>query len=383
MSEAYQIPSSLRRLFGIASSGNYRPRRRGRKRRQRVMKSWVWGSNEINKSKMENTKSDLFLGASDVSDYITSELIFARNDQKLPTVNKEVTVLATRSEWMEFLFKINTNSRIVQMSASSGFLIDDEMISYLNYDVQSSSITTKLVGDQDVVFKWYESIVDKFEEVTNTIEWMYSSDGQSIEVPIRGDRKPIDEMYPFLDGRTLEEYYTEFLESSASILLLIGPPGTGKTTFIRGLLQHADTSAMVTYDASILAKDYIFAQFIEGDKNIMVIEDADNFLGARADGNDMMHKFLNVGDGLVTTKGKKLIFSTNLPSIKDVDSALIRPGRCFDILHFGTMSQTQAEKLAAKLNIELEGVKDQWSVADIFHKQVEAPKAPRRKLGFV
>jgi ATP-dependent 26S proteasome regulatory subunit len=190
-------------------------------------------------------------------------------------------------------------------------------------------------------------------------------------------------MYPFLEGRKLEDYYTEFLESSASILLLIGPPGTGKTTFIRGLLQHADTSAMVTYDASILAKDYIFAQFIEGDKNIMVIEDADNFLGARADGNDMMHKFLNVGDGLVTTKGKKLIFSTNLPSIKDVDSALIRPGRCFDILHFGTMTQAQAEKLADKLDIPLEGTKDQWSVADIFHKQVEAPKAPKRKLGFV
>jgi ATP-dependent 26S proteasome regulatory subunit len=48
----------------------------------------------------------------------------------------------------------------------------------------------------------------------------------------------------------------------------------------------------------------------------------------------MMHRFLNVGDGLVTTKGKKLIFSTNLPSIRDVDSALVRPGRCFDILNF-------------------------------------------------
>lgn len=382
MSEAaYNIPASLRRLFGIAKT--HRPRRRAR-RRQRVMQSWVWSSNELDKRKMENTKSDLFLGASDVSDYITSELIFARNEQKLPTINQEVTVLATRSEWIEFLFRDNKYNRLVQMSATSGFLIDDEFMSYMSYDIQSSSITTKLVGDKDVVYKWYEAITKDFEEVTNTIEWMYSADGQSIEVPIRSDRKPIDEMYPFLEDRTLEEYYTEFLESSASILLLIGPPGTGKTTFIRGLLQHADTSAMVTYDAGILAKDYIFAQFIEGDKNIMVIEDADNFLGARSDGNDMMHKFLNVGDGLVTTKGKKLIFSTNLPSIKDVDSALIRPGRCFDILHFGQLNEEQAAKLADKLGLDYETKSDgKYSVADLFHKQVEAPKAPRRKLGFV
>lgn len=333
---------------------------------------------------MENNKSDLFLGASDVSDYITSEILFERNDQKLPTINKEVTVLASRSDWLEYLIEVTSWCRLVQMSATSGFLIDDSSLSFMNYDIQSSSIVLKLVGDGNVVAKWYEGVTEKFEEVTNTIEWMYSSDGQSIEVPIRGDRKPVDEMYPFLEDRTLEQYYTDFLDSSASILLLIGPPGTGKTTFIRGLLQHADTSAMVTYDASILAKDYIFAQFIEGDKNIMVIEDADNFLGARADGNDMMHKFLNVGDGLVTTKGKKLIFSTNLPSIKDVDSALIRPGRCFDIVHFGQMNEEQAAKLAAKLNLTYETKPDgKYSVADLFHKQVEAPKAPKRKLGFV
>lgn len=383
MSDAVHIPQSLRRIFGLTDVA-YRPRRRGRLRRRRALKSWVWSSTEIDKRKMENNKSDLFLGASDVSDYITSEILFERNDQKLPTINKEVTVLASRSDWLEYLIEVTSWCRLVQMSATSGFLIDDSSLSFMNYDIQSSSIVLKLVGDGDVVAKWYEGVTDKFEEVTNTIEWMYSSDGQSIEVPIRGDRKPVDEMYPFLEDRTLEQYYTDFLDSSASILLLIGPPGTGKTTFIRGLLQHADTSAMVTYDASILAKDYIFAQFIEGDKNIMVIEDADNFLGARADGNDMMHKFLNVGDGLVTTKGKKLIFSTNLPSIKDVDSALIRPGRCFDIVHFGTMNEEQAAKLAAKLNLTYETKPDgKYSVADLFHKQVEAPKAPKRKLGFV
>lgn len=375
------IPLSLRRLMGLPARTSSRGRRRRRKN-TRVLKAWTYDAYEMNKDKMEQSGKDLFLGASDVSDYITSEIIIARNEQHLGTMHKEATILATRSEWGGFL--MSGNGRIVQLSSDSGYLINDSKLSYLHYNIQAASIVLRMVGDSDIVVEWYDNATDQFEEVTNTIEWMYSSDGNSIEVPIRNDRKPIDEMYPFLDGRTLEDYYTSFLESSASILLLIGPPGTGKTTFIRGLLQHADTSAIVTYDASILAKDYIFAQFIEGDKNIMVIEDADNFLGARSDGNDMMHKFLNVGDGLVTTKGKKLIFSTNLPSIKDVDPALIRPGRCFDIVHFGQMNEEQATKLADKLGLELKTKDDgKYSVADIFHKQVEAPRAPKRSLGFV
>jgi ATP-dependent 26S proteasome regulatory subunit len=140
----------------------------------------------------------------------------------------------------------------------------------------------------------------------------------------------------------------------------------------------------VTYDAAILEKDYVFAQFIEGESNVMVMEDADTFLKARSDGNSMMHRFLNVGDGLVTTKGKKLIFSTNLPSIRDVDSALIRPGRCFDILEFNSLTQEQAEKVASKSNIKLDR-KDKWSIAEIFNKEVSAPtnKSMNRKVGFV
>ena len=101
----------------------------------------------------------------------------------------------------------------------------------------------------------------------------------------------------------------------------------------------------------------------------------------------MMHKFLNVGDGLVTTRNKKLVFSTNLPSISDIDPALVRPGRCYDILHFGELNQTEAETLANKAGVTLNGKRDKWSIADVFFNEntnkVKNIKNIERKMGFV
>jgi ATP-dependent 26S proteasome regulatory subunit len=155
------------------------------------------------------------------------------------------------------------------------------------------------------------------------------------------------------------------------------------------MLQHTESSAIVSYDAAVLEKDYVFAQFIEGDKSMMVLEDADMFLKARKEGNTMMHKFLNVGDGLVTTRNKKLIFSTNLPSISDIDPALIRPGRCYDILSFEELNQEQAEKLAKRVGVELTEERNKWSIADVFFNmnthqfKNKALKSVEKKMGFV
>jgi len=271
----------------------------------------------------------------------------------------------------------------VQGSASHGFIIDEKTNNYITYNVNSNSTTVRAFGDIEFCDKILDDVEDHFSVVTSHIEWIYSSDGNSVNVPLNRDRLPCNEMYPFLKGEELGSYYERFMESSANILLLIGPPGTGKTTFIRGMLSHTESSAMVTYDANILEKDYLFARFIEDDVSVMVLEDSDAFLKSRADGNTMMHRFLNVGDGLVTTRGKKMVFSTNLPSIRDIDSALIRPGRCFDIVTFAPLTQEEAELLANKLGVKLEGTRDKWSIAEVFNKQDIAPTTPKRTVGFV
>ena len=176
------------------------------------------------------------------------------------------------------------------------------------------------------------------------------------------------------------------MSSKASILILIGPPGTGKTTFIRGLLHHTNSNAVVTYNQKVLEDDDFFANFIEDDdKQILVLEDADVMLTPRNNGNPLMMKFLNIADGLASCSNKKIIFTTNLPSTKEIDTALIRPGRCYNILEFGSLSIEQAKLIAAQMNLELdldESVKT-LTLAEIFNHKPFAASLTPKPVGFI
>lgn len=237
----------------------------------------------------------------------------------------------------------------------------------------------EIQGTPQAVLDFMKLLDTQLKRAESMIEWVYDQRGNSISVPLNY-RAAVKGAYPWLK-KDIEEYIHEYLNSQASVLILIGPPGTGKTTFIKNLIHLSGGDAKVTYDEKVMSDDALFANFIHGNERFMIMEDADTFLKSRADGNTMMHRFLNVSDGLVSAEGKKLVFSTNLPSIRDIDSALMRPGRCFDVVTFTSLTRDEAKVVAAELKIDLPDGKE-FTLAELFN-QSNSAKRESRPLGFI
>jgi hypothetical protein len=163
-----------------------------------------------------------------------------------------------------------------------------------------------------------------------------------------------DRAYPEIQ-RGVREFIASYLAARETVLVLQGPPGTGKTRLIRAILGEMSLRkgepalALYTGDGLALGTDEIFARFITGTHDAFVVEDADHLLKPRADGNDHLHRFLTIADGVVRSQGRKIIFSTNLPNVGDLDDALIRPGRCFARVNVRNLTASEAQALAHEL----------------------------------
>jgi len=236
------------------------------------------------------------------------------------------------------------------------------------------------------------------------LRWYFnSSRGMSYEeLPLSG-KDPLPEFYPWIPD--LYKLYDEFSASTANVMLLIGPPGTGKTTFIRGLLRRSSLQAWVTYDEKVQNDDALYIQFatIDGkrrrfyedidddyleDKTLgrmLVLEDSDSLLESRKEGNFMMNRLLNMSDGLVSLPDRKLVFSTNLPSLSSVDPAILRPGRCFAVINFRRLNGREAwEAHRAVYPTSDRGfnLQDKYTLAEVLNDKRGDDVQTIRKIGF-
>lgn len=236
----------------------------------------------------------------------------------------------------------------------------------------------ELNGRPDDVLKFMAALDKAMKRAENLIEWIYGSRGQSISVPLNY-RPAIEGAYPWMK-KSLNEYIDDYLASQASVLILFGPPGTGKTTFIKNMIHRSGGNAKITYDTKIMDDDSLFAHFIESDTRFLIMEDADAFLKSREGGNTMMHRFLNVSDGLISAEGKKLVFSTNLSNMNQIDAALVRPGRCYDVMNFRPMTRDEAAIAAKSAGVALPDG-DQITLAQLFGIQPSG-KPRARRVGF-
>lgn len=223
-----------------------------------------------------------------------------------------------------------------------------------SFDIWAADIETAENAKQSILDRVGDT---RIEEAMFSIDWHFlTSKGELRSAAIEELANDVlyDEAYPELKSG-IEDFVQRFLDAEETVLVLQGPPGTGKTRLIRAILgaisrkQGGATQALYTGDMNALKSDEIFVQFITGWHDTFIIEDADHLLKPRVEGNENLHRFLAIADGVVRAQGRKIIFSTNLPHVDDLDEALIRPGRCFARLWLRPLTLPEAEALLPKL----------------------------------
>ena len=221
-----------------------------------------------------------------------------------------------------------------------------------------------------------------------SMKWYFLNDGRmdNRTLDIKQQHPVKDEMYPWIEGG-VNAYFKKYLESEANILILLGEPGTGKTTFIRELIVSNGLDAMITYEESLMNSDRLYIDLICGDdQDILILEDADTLLLSReSDGNRVMSKLLNISDGLMKNK-KKIVFTANLKygSMAKTDHALVRPGRCFGVMDFRALSYDEALAASKAMDVpfpENMNKSDMITLAELTNPDYVNPEV--QKVGFV
>jgi hypothetical protein len=258
---------------------------------------------------------------------------------------------------------------------------DDEPISF-GFKVRSMRV--EVTGHRKAIQTIFKHLDAKFTEAkVSKVRWWFKGEHgvQNREVFLEPITTTLhQEFYPSLDDHP-KTYLQKYLNSPASILLMHGSSGTGKTTLLRHLICDFNLTADVIYDEHIMDNDSVFQNFLFDPKSsVMIIEDADKVLSPReSHQNGLMSRFLNVSDGIIKLPDKKLIFTTNITDFGRVDPALVRSGRCFDVLYTRELTFEEACLAAKVAGVEIPQSRKHYTLAQIFNQETNAEV---RKIGF-
>ncbi len=147
--------------------------------------------------------------------------------------------------------------------------------------------------------------------------------------------------------------------------ILVGPPGTGKTSIVRALASEL-SRPIYTFDLSSIKEP----EFIKNVRripsgSIVLFEDIDSIYKGREyipklAGGTSFSTFINAIDGVMTPSGLIKIFTTN--HLEHLDPALLRPGRCDRVFKFGNADAYMAETLFLRMFPKNEALAKLFSV---------------------
>lgn len=261
------------------------------------------------------------------------------------------------------------------------------------------------------IFDAIQSFQDKDDELFVNISNFFYDAQRALKITesikVKNDFSYNDaHYYPYLDT---EEMFKQFVMSDSNILLLAGIPGCGKSklgdAFMQYLLKSTDIEITdkkekITHDIDdqiveidiitqesegvkvayiknedILSDDIFWNTLKEEEYHLVFLDDLDYALLPREQSvstsedirkNRFISNLLSFTDGIFNDSSKKtkFIITTNKET-KDIDTAVLRKGRTFDILELRELTHKEASIIWVKNGLNIDEFNNEFTTDKI------------------
>ena len=184
------------------------------------------------------------------------------------------------------------------------------------------------------------------------------------------------------------------LKVAAGVTVLFGPPGCGKTSFLRALMGRLIANYVFyflpvgEFDAlsspglvSFWARETVR---YKGKQKLVILEDAEDLLLPRDQGSRVrVSDLLNIADGFLGDHLRLHVIATTNAPMKRLDPAIARPGRLIGVREFRRLSRAEAVRLAQSKGLTLPQQSD-YSLAEVYNAGADTPNVENaRHIGFL
>ncbi|CAF1236071.1 unnamed protein product [Adineta steineri] len=163
-------------------------------------------------------------------------------------------------------------------------------------------------------------------------------------------------------------------KESKGIVLLHGIPGSGKTHYIRYLIQEIQDKTLI-YVPPDMAKEISSPAFLpflmEQQDAILIIEDAENIIKDRNESSapsQAVANLLNLSDGLLGDAMHQQIIATFNCDLTTIDPALLRKGRLIARYEFNRLDVESSKILSDKLGFGSASITGPMTLAEIYNQ---------------